>query len=157
MQLCRVTEKNLSEVLELVKEVFDEFEAPEYEAMGVETFYHFIRYENIKEMMQKAEMLIYAAYDGSQLAGVIALRGEQHISLLFVKKQYQRQGVAKKLFAMIRSICEKKELEKKVITVNSSPYAVEVYRCLGFQPLAEEQTKDGIRFTPMKYRMEEIK
>ena len=37
------------------------------------------------------------------------------------------------------------------ITVNSSPYAVEVYRHLGFTPTGGEQNIDGLRFTPMKY------
>ena len=36
-------------------------------------------------------------------------------------------------------------------TVNSSPYAVEIYRHLGFEVMDQEQTVNGIRFTPMKY------
>lgn len=35
--------------------------------------------------------------------------------------------------------------------VNSSPYAVEIYRHLGFEEVDQEQTVNGIRFTPMKY------
>jgi len=35
------------------------------------------------------------------------------------------------------------------ITVNSSPYALEVYHRLGFIDKDREQTVDGIRFTPM--------
>ena len=36
------------------------------------------------------------------------------------------------------------------VTVHSSPYAVEVYRHLGFSHTAEEQlSPDGIRYTPM--------
>jgi len=37
-----------------------------------------------------------------------------------------------------------------VMTVNSSPYAVDIYRRLGFHAISEEQLTDGIRFTPMK-------
>ena len=36
------------------------------------------------------------------------------------------------------------------ITVNSSPYAVDVYKKLGFVIEEDEQTVDGIRFTKMK-------
>ncbi len=38
-----------------------------------------------------------------------------------------------------------------VFTVNSSPYAVEIYRRLGFAPTDHEQITNGIRYTPMKY------
>ena len=38
-----------------------------------------------------------------------------------------------------------------VMTVNSSPFAVEIYQKLGFHALSGEQLADGIRFTPMKY------
>ena len=37
------------------------------------------------------------------------------------------------------------------LTVNSSPYAVEVYRHLGVHAMAPEQLTDGIRYTPMRY------
>ena len=40
------------------------------------------------------------------------------------------------------------------MTANSSPYAVEIYQKLGFHALSEEQKRDGIRFTPMKYTRE---
>ena len=39
----------------------------------------------------------------------------------------------------------------QVFTVNSSPYAVEVYRHLGFVPTDDEKSVDGLRFTPMQY------
>ncbi|HWQ89143.1 MAG TPA: GNAT family N-acetyltransferase, partial [Desulfitobacteriaceae bacterium] len=36
------------------------------------------------------------------------------------------------------------------IDVNSSPYAVNIYKRMGFEQLDEEQEKDGIRFITMK-------
>ena len=36
-------------------------------------------------------------------------------------------------------------------TVNSAPYAVDIYRHLGFAETGPEQTINGIRFTPMAY------
>ena len=60
---------------------------------------------------------------------------------------YHRRGIGKKLFDAMR-----RDYAHPVFTVNSSPYAVEVYRHLGFVPTGEEQTVDGLRFTPMQYR-----
>lgn len=38
----------------------------------------------------------------------------------------------------------------RVLTVNASPYAVEIYQHLGFLAVTEEQLMYGIRFTPMR-------
>ena len=154
MQICRLTKRNIKTGLELVEEVFDEFLEPIYTKMGVETFRYFIREENIISMMEKGEMIFYGAYVENELVGVIALRSPQHLSLLFVKQEYQRQGVAKKLFRMVRSLYVGKKLEKPYLTVNASPYAVEVYKRLGFAPIGKEEEKDGIRFTPMLFRLD---
>ncbi|WP_460645598.1 GNAT family N-acetyltransferase [Lacrimispora brassicae] len=37
------------------------------------------------------------------------------------------------------------------MTVNSSPYAVEIYHKLGFVDTDTEQLVNGIRFIPMEY------
>ena len=38
------------------------------------------------------------------------------------------------------------------ITLNSSPYGLPFYQALGFLSTDQEQTVNGIRFTPMEYR-----
>lgn len=153
MQLCKIQIRQLRDALQLIEEVFNEFDAPNYTEIGIKTFLHYISYQNMLEMIEKKEMLLYGAYEGNELIGVIALRGDQHLSLLFVKKEYHRRGVARKLFRMVVAVCMEKELEKNVITVNASPYAVEAYKRLGFAKITGEQEKDGIRFTPMFYQM----
>ena len=45
---------------------------------------------------------------------------------------------------------------RQVFTVNSSPYAEEVYQYLGFTQTDREQNVDGLRFTPMQYDGERI-
>ena len=44
-----------------------------------------------------------------------------------------------------------RDYAQQVFMVNSSPYAVEIYRHLGFVPTDDEQSVDGLRFTPMQY------
>ena len=56
------------------------------------------------------------------------------------------QGIGRELF---ETILNKSTGEK--ITVNASPYSVEVYKKLGFVPESDEQIADGMRFTPMTY------
>ncbi len=91
-------------------------------------------------------LVFYGAYIEDQLVGVLATRGSSHIALFFVEPCFQRQGVGRALFFAARATCKTDEM-----TVNSSPYAVEIYQKLGFHALSKEQLRDGIRFTPMRF------
>ena len=63
---------------------------------------------------------------------------------------YHRRGIGKKLFDAMR-----RDYAHPVFTVNSSPYAVEAYRHLGFVPTDTEQLADGLRYTPMRFEAKE--
>ena len=82
---------------------------------------------------------------------MIAVRNNTHITLLFTHENYHRKGIARKLFETVKNGLEK----GTTITVNSSPYAVEVYKKLGFVIEEDEQTVDGIRFTKMKLEIQD--
>lgn len=90
-----------------------------------------------------AEITMYGAFDGEKLAGIIATRSNgNHITLFFVDKAYHRRGIGKHLFELVKA-----DNATGTITVNSSPYAVKIHKCLGFTPTRPEEIADGIRFT----------
>ena len=142
--------EELEQAMALVWQVFSEFEAPVYAPEGVEEFCTFIRTDNIAGKTQTGEMRVWGAFPDGVPRGVLAERGAGHISLLFVQKEFHRQGISRALFEHYADICRKAGM--KCVTVNSSPYAVEVYCRLGFMETGPEQTRNGIRFTPMEYR-----
>jgi len=144
--------EGFAEALGLVWEVFQEFEAPEYPEAGVEMFKSFIDVKNIEEMIEKGIMRIWGYYVGDIIAGVIATRNISHISLLFVKKEFHRKGIASKLFHVFKENAV--DTGCKELTVNSSPYALEFYRKMGFIDLSGEMISDGIRYIPMKILIE---
>ena len=136
--------EQLAEALSLVWEVFCRFEAPEYSEEGVAEFRSFL---NNEEEIGKLDF--YGAFDkASDIVGVLAMRNPAHISLFFVKAEYHRQGIGRQLFEKMFSDYQLQGVG--VFTVNSSPYAVEVYRKLGFEPTDDECITNGIRSTPMK-------
>ena len=57
---------------------------------------------------------------------------------------YHRKGIGRLLFEKACS-----DNISGTITVNSSPYAIEVYHNLGFADTDIEQVTDGLRYTPM--------
>lgn len=136
--------EQLAEALSLVWEVFCRFEAPEYSEEGITEFKNFL---NNEEEIGKLDF--YGAFDkASDIVGVLAMRKPSHISLFFVKAEYHRQGIGRQLFEKI--LCDYQPQGIGVFTVNSSPYAVEVYRKLGFKLTGNECITNGIRYTPMK-------
>lgn len=152
MDIRALHKNDIVPALDLVREVFDEFEAPEYSREGILEFKNFIAYKNILRKIDADEIRFWGCYNEIGLVGVIAVKDFAHICLLFVKKEYQRQGIAKRLFHTILAHYKTHEGIDK-ITVNSSPYAVEAYRHLGFINTDSEKTIKGIRFTPMEYKL----
>lgn len=134
----------------LVWRVFAEFEAPQYIPEGIDTFRRFVAPATMAAQLHNGNMQLWGAFRDGQPAGVAALTRRNHICLLFVEKPFHRQGIARSLFCVLRDFCgTDPEIDR--ITVNSSPYAVEVYHRLGFRATDRELTVDGIRFTPMEY------
>ena len=131
-----------ADAIALAWRVFQQFEAPDYSAAGVESFRSTIYNANYT-----AQLRLYGAYQEGAPVGMIATRSEgAHIALFFVEEAFQRQGIGKALFQRILP-----DAPGSVITVNASPFAVPVYQRLGFTAQAGEQVRDGIRFTPMRY------
>ena len=150
----QIEKDELQETLDLVRIVFDEFEAPYYSKKGVESFYKFISMDNILEQYINGSLYFYGCFVNNIIVGMIAVRDFVHISLLFVDKHYHRQGIARTLFNDIMKICKEKNSSLQAVTVNSSPYAVGFYHKLGFVGVSSEQVVDGIKFTPMKLEIE---
>ena len=137
----RLPPELLPAACELVWQVFCRFEAPEYSQEGIAEFQR-----TLENMDALRYMPFYGAFHGGELVGVLAMRKPQHISLFFVKETWHRQGVGRLLFDAMR-----RDYAQQVFTVNSSPYAVEIYRHLGFVPTDSEQVTNGIRYTPMRF------
>lgn len=137
----RLSREEIPGALELCWRVFLEFDAPEYSEEGIAAFR-----ASLDDEVRTRKLDFYGAFDGDALVGVLCMRQPQHIGGFFVDKAYHRRGIGKKLFAAMR-----RDYEKQVFTVHSSPYAVEVYRHLGFVPTDGEQITHGLRYTPMVF------
>ncbi len=139
----------LPEALELVWRVFIEFEAPEYSEEGVREFKSFIEQNSISEQLTDGSFRMWICLHQDEVVGVIATRPPCHISLLFVDKLHHRKGIAHALLDTAIHYFREYTENIKEMTVNSSPYAVEVYRRMGFRNTSDEMIVNGIRFTPM--------
>lgn len=139
----RIEQEEFAPALELVWAVFMQYEAPDYSREGIETF----RSSVIQNRDYLSAIAMYGAYEGDETVGVIATRnGGNHIALFFVDGKHHRRGIGRKLF---ERVCADSTAD--TVTVNSSPYAADIYRHLGFADNAPEQVTDGMRYIPMTY------
>lgn len=137
------------DAMQLAWDTFILFEAPEYSKEGIQSFKNFVRDPILKNLFIEGKYKTLAAFCNGFMVGIIGVRNETHVSLLFVDSEYHKKGIARKLMTRM---FEKtfSEYGKREMTVNSSPYAVGFYHKMGFVDTAPEQLTDGIRYTPMK-------
>ena len=141
MQIREILKEEIKDALELVWKVFLEYEAPDYTEEGIKEFK-----KAIDDNLWVEARDFYGAFDeNNNVLGVIATKGIIHIALFFVDGKYHKHGIGRKLYNKIKSLNE-----KGFFTVNSSPYAHEVYKHLGFFDTDVEQCINGLRFYPMK-------
>lgn len=137
------------DAMALAWRTFMQFEAKDYTPEGIESFQDFITDTVLHRMFVMGSYQLFGAYDNSKMVGMISLRNETHISLLFVDEKYHRIGIGRKLIEYVSDYVLNEE-GHHMITVNAAPYATGFYHRVGFIDTDTEQTNDGIRYTPME-------
>lgn len=151
----KITSNEVESAMGLALEVFMQFEAPDYPPAGIETFKgDIVENPEYLEMARQGVCPIYGAFDGNNIVALIGMRSDRkHINLVFTKKEYHRRGIARAIFHYLLNDVLKENPSLEVLTLNSSPYGLPFYLAIGFVPLSQEQKINGIRFTPMQYRI----
>lgn len=139
----KIINDELEDAIKLIWKVFLEYEAPDYSEEGIEEFK-----KSIEDKSWVNDRDFYGAFEDDRILGVIATKDKHHIALLFVDGEYHEQGIGKRLFNMVLELNE-----DNYFTVNSSPYAHEIYRHLGFEDTDVEQCVNGLKFYPMKKQL----
>ena len=144
MQITKLTltNKNINDVIQLIKQTFLECVAPDYDEPGINNFFKFAEDEDLLK-----QLVFYAALHNNKIIGILAVDDKlNHICLFFVDKDLQNTGIGTALFKKFFN-----ESMPKAVTVNSSPFAVKVYEKLGFTATGSRQVSDGIVYIPMRY------
>ncbi len=163
------------EVMHLVWSVFKEFHAEDYGKEGTDSFLEFITDEPLRQHFLRGKYPVFVALcrdsesSEDRIVGMISMRENNFISLLFVKKGLHYLGIGTKLveraIEFLQPDGEDAKLDKDKdedhrynrlddgsVTVNSAPNAVGFYRKLGFIATDGMQVNCGVTYLPMKKR-----
>ena len=88
------------------------------------------------------------AKSAGQLAGVIAVRDNNHLFHLFIATAFQGKGLARELWQLAKANAVQAGNPGR-FTVNSSLGAVPIYERFGFVPSGPRVEQNGIAFQPM--------
>mgnify|MGYP001826618150 FL=1 len=146
MQDC----ENLSR---LIRTLSRRFITGAFSARGEEFLLDTMTPAAIQKLMQDGYRYHVAVVEGS-VVGVIAMRDNRHLYSLFVAESHQRQGIARKLWQVAMEACLIDGNEGE-FTVNSSEYAQEVYKRLGFVVQPGPRIKNGVVFYPMSLQVDQ--
>ena len=151
ISICNYQPGEEKEILDLVKLVFDEFVSQDCNKEGIDLFYSFIEPDEFRRRNLIANSTLVAKNSDNQIVGMIEINLDGHICLLFVSKNFQNKAITKKLFSSAKDLCTKNCDGQLLISVNSSIYAVDIYKKLGFSTVGEMKTKNGISFVEMLF------
>ena len=146
--LEKVTHKDLDSILKLGEAVNEEHVVPLLNAEGQQA----IRSALKSDIEQVTDTEVYSAVKaviGNEIIGYIAWRQGNYIGQLYVKTECHGFGVAKRLVEEM-----KKRSGARLIRVKASIYALGFYRNVGFKPVSEELSINGIRYVPMELNVE---
>lgn len=137
--------EDLEEISNLAKKIYLKYNSSLDTDEGINNILTFINYDNILMRTYIDGSLILKAIKNNTIIGFIEIRNYNHISLLFIDDKYFRLGLGKKLFEKVKDITKSDKY-----SVNSSDYAIEFYKKLGFVAIYDNiKVENGVHFHPM--------
>ena len=142
MRELRLSE--LQPAARLMEETFADSVISDFSPEGAASFRAYIAQESLQRMVKERQLDLWGCFEGNRLVGVLGFCAPDRVALLFVRKQFQHQGIGTQLVGQAQQLSVDGGL-----TVHAAPSAVGAYRQWGFAPQGEEQETDGIRYLPM--------
>jgi ribosomal protein S18 acetylase RimI-like enzyme len=121
-----------TEISRFMLAAFDEFMAQDFDEWGKAGFVKFAAPEALLARQAYGYLTLVAETEG-RLAGLIQVRWPSHIIALFVRKEFQGQGIGRALVTEAVRRIEMECPEAEFVTVVSSAHAVGFYQRLGFE------------------------
>ena len=139
MEYRLIKENEIEAVIKLVWQAAQEFIFTNLESNGSKEFDQL----NTKEFYLDKSNLTYICLNDNKIIGMVSLSNGNYLSLLFVDKQYQGNGIGKRLVEIIDNLVLG-DLEVSALISTRS-----FYEHIGFKINGNLEKKEGISYYPM--------
>ena len=139
-------DEDFEEASHMMFRTFYRYVLPTYSEEGVRFFRDATSALSLSMNTFDKSIVVYGCFDGEKLCGVLARKGKNHILLYFADERYVGRGVGRQLFQRFLKSVD----PEKPITVNSTDFAVPIYKHYGFVPTGHRRMEEGVTYTPMK-------
>ncbi len=137
------------EAIHLIWKVFVQYNAKDYPKEGADSFAEFITDETLHRMFIIGEYKMFLIIINGTIIGVITLRDQTHISLLFVEGGYHCKGMGKMMIDYMKEYVQY-AYQSTHLTVNAAPSAIKFYEHVGFVHTRNPFVQKGILVAPMQ-------
>ncbi|MGA7538958.1 MAG: GNAT family N-acetyltransferase [Steroidobacteraceae bacterium] len=144
LQIRAVSPDEAASAAVLVRESFLQLAAHAWEERAQRRFIADSEPESLSRKIAAASYSV-GAFRADHLLGFLLMPKPTLLGMLFVHPSSLRQGIGTALWESARSRLESRCPEVKTVELNSTPFAVDFYRSLGFVPLSAEFTREGAR------------
>jgi|SRR5215471_11715536 len=148
MRIREATPKDITAISDLIRPLAEKYIASQFSAEGARNLLSSIEPDAIQEYFNSG-FKYHVAEQNGVVVGVVAVRDHMHLYHLFVADKFRGQGLARKLWQVARDACRDAGNIGEY-TVNSSSFAVDMYRKFGFVEMGPPRTRNGVTAVPMK-------
>jgi GNAT superfamily N-acetyltransferase len=137
-------------ISELAQAVALQFIVDEFSATGRALYLKELAPAAIARRLAAKDFRFLVAEDGEALVGVAAMQGSSHLYHLCVATGYQRGGLARRLWQILRDEALSADPPRN-FKANVPRYAIGAYTRLGFKADGAMRDEKGVHFQPMTY------
>jgi len=120
---------------------------------GRQTLHELYKPSSVRKQILANDRFVLGFHDEELVAAAAMRRTDNHVYLFFVTGHLHGHGLGRKLMRTLISGIDK----EGSIKLNSSIYAVEFYKRLGFEATGSVSTAKGVEFLPMKLTLRGIR
>ncbi len=150
MKVSAVVMSQYREAVEVAVKSFEHFDASDYSSFGKASFLAYASFWCFSLRQLKGHNSFCTNDQDGAINGMIELRDKSHITMLFVLPTSARQGCGSSLIAFAERFVKQQNKDCKKMTVNSSPFAFEFYKKMGYVQIKPLQDENGFLYIPME-------
>lgn len=124
-----------------------EFCFHEYTEEGQQLMSRLCGVNAIRQYIERGDIYFVAEQDGA-IIGVAGIRDNQHLAHNFVRADWHRRGISRRLWDLASAECMRRG-NPGSFDLRASTYAIEVYKKWGFVLVGPTEREYGITSTPM--------